>query len=254
MSGFDEYAEDYDEALDEGLSVTGENKDYFASGRLQFLKECLATLEPGRDLKTVLDYGCGTGSTIPLLRALAPAARILGVDISTASLKVAQRTIGSDRVQFQAVADAAPRGEFDLAYCNGIFHHIQPRDRQVAARYVFDALAPGRYFAFWENNPWNPGTRWVMSRISFDRDAILVSAPQAGSFLRSVGFEVIRTDFLFFFPRFLKPLRLLEPHLFRLPLGAQYQVLCRKPVSKDANSDATRGASLPKASGPSERP
>jgi hypothetical protein len=41
--------------------------------------------------------------------------------------------------------------------------------------------------------------------------------------------EVIGTDFLFIFPKLLGWLRGLEPWVTRLPLGAQYQVLCRKP-------------------------
>jgi len=47
--------------------------------------------------------------------------------------------------------------------------------------------------------------------------------------LRAGGFDVLRTDFLFYFPRVLRLLRGLERLLVRLPLGAQYQVLCRKP-------------------------
>ena len=31
---FDKYADDYDAALAEGLSVSGEDKDYFARGRV----------------------------------------------------------------------------------------------------------------------------------------------------------------------------------------------------------------------------
>jgi hypothetical protein len=42
------------------------------------------------------------------------------------------------------------------------------------------------------------------------------------------GFEVIQTDFLFIFPRILSRLRPLEPFVAHLPLGAQYQILCRK--------------------------
>jgi SAM-dependent methyltransferase len=229
MSGFDEYADDYDRALDAGLSASGESKDYFAAGRVEFLRERLTKLEPRRELGSVLDYGCGTGSTIPLLQGLAPKAHILGVDVSIASLNVAESSFGSDRVRFKTVESSNPRDQFDLAYCNGIFHHIEPHDRRTAARYVFDALAPGGYFAFWENNPWNPGTRWVMSRIPFDRDAIPLSAIEARKLLGAAGFELVRTDFLFIFPRSLRKLRPLEQHLSRLPLGGQYQVLCRKP-------------------------
>jgi hypothetical protein len=83
-------------------------------------------------------------------------------------------------------------------------------------------------FAVFENNPWNPGTRLVMRRIPFDRDAETLSPPAGRRLLRSAGFEVLRTDFVFFFPRALHILRPLERRLARLPLGAQYLVLARK--------------------------
>jgi hypothetical protein len=83
-------------------------------------------------------------------------------------------------------------------------------------------------FAFWENNPWNPGTRWVMSRIPFDRDAIKVGARRAVRMLEAAGFTVLRTEYLFIFPHALRRLRALERPLARFPLGAQYQVLAQK--------------------------
>ena len=102
-------------------------------------------------------------------------------------------------------------------------------DRSAAINSVYSSLRPGGLFAFWENNPWNPGTRYIMSRIPFDRDAITLSSPAALRLLREGGFEIIRTDFLFFFPKCLSWLRSFECRLKRLPLGAQYQILCRKP-------------------------
>jgi hypothetical protein len=68
-----------------------------------------------------------------------------------------------------------------------------------------------------------------MHRIPFDRDAIPLTPPEARQLLQAGGFEILRTDFLFLFPRMLKWLRGLEAPLTRWPLGAQYQVLCRKP-------------------------
>jgi hypothetical protein len=69
-----------------------------------------------------------------------------------------------------------------------------------------------------------------MSRIPFDRDAITLSAPAARRLLTDGGFEVVHVRFLFIFPKLLRALRRLEPPLSALPLGAQYQVLCRKPA------------------------
>jgi hypothetical protein len=95
--------------------------------------------------------------------------------------------------------------------------------------YIYRSLRPGGWFALWENNPWNPGTRYVMSQCAFDRDAVTLTPPEAARLLQAGGLRVLRTDFLFVFPRFLKFLRVMEAGLARLPLGAQYQVLCRKP-------------------------
>ncbi len=81
---------------------------------------------------------------------------------------------------------------------------------------------------FFENNPLNPGTRYVMSRIPFDRDAITLTPWNARALLRSAGFDILGTDYLFYFPKVLSALRKVEPLLAKLPFGAQYLVLCRK--------------------------
>ena len=39
---FDEFAGNYDEALNEGLKFTGEGRDYFAAGRVEWLTQRLA--------------------------------------------------------------------------------------------------------------------------------------------------------------------------------------------------------------------
>jgi SAM-dependent methyltransferase len=124
MTDFDRYAANYDATLSDALAVSGESKEYFARGRITYLKECL--------------------------------------------------------------------------------------DRLSGVAVVLRSLRPGGRFAFWENNPWNPGTRYVMARLEFDRDAITLTARQARRLL-------------------LRFLRRYEPRLSRWPLGAQYQVLCEKP-------------------------
>src|SRR5262249_19225859 len=116
----------------------------------------------------------------------------------------------------------------DLAYTTGVFHHIPPTSHMASLRQIWTALKPGGLFAFWEHNPWNPGTRYIMSRIPFDHDAIMVWPRGARRLLRAAGFEIRGTDFVFVFPSFLRRLRWLEPWLCKLPLGGQYLVLARK--------------------------
>ena len=224
---FDAHADTYDADLQTGLSVSGESKEYFADGRIRFLRNRLDHLKYGAT--SVLDYGCGDGTTTPLFSELLGAMATVGVDTSAGLLKLASKRFGSDSTHFHLVSDLAPEPRFDLAFCNGVFHHIPPPDRAAAVRYVFDSLAPGALFAFWENNPWNPGTRWVMSRIPFDRDAVTIPPPEGRDLLSNAGFDILETAFLFFFPRTLGWFRPLERHLESVPLGAQYLVLARKP-------------------------
>jgi len=225
---FDHFAASYEDELNRGLSVTGEDKDYFARGRLLHLARCLQMLafRPRR----ALDFGCGIGSAAPFFLAVFPELReLIGIDVSAQSLDVARRLHGGSRVDFRLMSEHRPRGDFDLAFCNGVFHHIPPERRAGTVRGIRDSLLPGGLFAFYENNPWNPGTRYVMSRISFDRDAAALSPLAARRLVASAGFELVRTDFLFLFPRALRWLRPLEPLVRKLPLGAQYLVLGRKP-------------------------
>ncbi len=225
---FDAYAEDYDAALAGGIAVSGENKEYFARGRIERLRRCLSKnkfLEPLR----VMDYGCGTGSSAPHLLAILGAKFLIGTDQSAKSLEIARKTFHSEQVNFLSIDDCRPDGSFDLVFCNGVFHHIPINERQRAIDYVFRSLRPGGIFAFWENNPWNPGTRYIMSRIPFDRDAVTLSAPEGKLLLRKGGFKILRTDFFFIFPNMLRWFRWIETYCSWLPLGAQYQVLCQKP-------------------------
>ncbi len=225
---FDQYADDYDAALAQGLSVSGESKDYFAEGRAKWLGGCLRRL--GRDAGEMLDFGCGTGTATPYLLKLPGAKSVLGLEVSPQSLKVAERLHGAPNVRFELSSKYRPDGRLDLAFCNGVFHHIPIAEREGAVKYVCESLRPGGFFSLWENNPWNPGTRYVMSRIPFDRDAITLSYLETKRLLRNAGFEVLRSDFLFIFPRALKFMRPLERLVTSLPIGAQYQVLGRRPL------------------------
>ncbi len=226
QKAFDAYAAEYDAALQKGIAVSGESKEYFARGRILWLAGLLKAL--GKKPRAVLDFGCGTGTAAGFFTEILSPDSILGVDLSTKSLDVARQTHPDPRIRFLALEQYQPDASFDLAFCNGVFHHVPLSERAGAVSYIFRSLTPGGLFAFWENNPWNPGTRLVMSRIPFDRDAITLSPLQARRLLKQAGFEIIRTDFTFIFPRALAFLRGLERFFCRLPLGAQYQILCRK--------------------------
>ena len=230
VTDFDCYADSYDRALGEALAASGEDRQYFARGRVEWLAGCLRQI--GSVPVHLMDFGCGTGATTSLLREILGAETIVGVDRSLRSLEVARQSYGSERVSFFPVDEYRSVQRVDLGYSNGVFHHIPREQRGEALRFISRALRPGGLFSFWENNPWNPGTRQVMARCVFDQDAVTLTPIEARRLLRSEGYTVLRTDFLFIFPRSLKVFRPAEKLVHRMPLGAQYQVLCQKPISQ----------------------
>lgn len=223
---FDDYAAAYEQALSAAIAPSGESREYFAEGRVAWLKRCLGELH--QPVGTILDFGCGDGSTSPLLLRALGAKSAVGTDVSAKSLEIARKIRGSERIRYESIGEFHSAGEIDLAYCNGVFHHIQPAQRATALAIVRRALRPGGFFSFWENNPWSLATRYVMSRCAFDRDAILLSPPGARAMLKEAGFEILRTDFRFIFPRALRAFRKIEDWVYRVPAGTQYQILCRK--------------------------
>jgi SAM-dependent methyltransferase len=176
----------------------------------------------------VLDFGCGDGFTTPMLAKALAAGAATGLDVSEKSLEVARVKYAGTGIDYQVLDAFRPEAAIDVAYCNGVFHHIVPEERGRAVELVAGALRPGGLFSLWENNPWNPATHYVMSRCEFDADAQMLTPRTARKLLRAGGFEIVRTDFRFIFPRSLRVFRKLEDLVFKTPLGTQYQVLARK--------------------------
>lgn len=223
-AGFDAHAERYQQELAQGLMLSGESSDFFLRGRLGRVLERLRREAP--EPSRIVDFGCGVGDAAVVLRELFPAAQLTGVDISQASLDEATRRHGALCDYRQPHTLRA--GDTDLVYCNGVFHHIPVAHRAAAMAQIVATLKPGAHFAFWDNNPWSPAARWVMSRIPFDHDAVMVWPKQARQLIAAAGLEVLGTEFHFIWPRSLRFLRFTERWFRALPLAAQYLVWARK--------------------------
>lgn len=228
-SSFDEVAGNYEEALQKGLRVSGENAEFFASYRVVWLKRRMKELGITVGASKAIDFGCGTGNSIQHLQRTFGFANLVGLDTSSESLRIADVRYRGLNVVLDSPISFQPEGDADLVYCNGVFHHIPPRERTAAFAMIVASLKRGGVFAFWENNPWNPGTRLVMSRIPFDRDAITMTIPESKRSIEKAGLEVRCVDSCFYFPRSLSWFRGLEPGLCKIPLGAQYLILAQKP-------------------------
>jgi SAM-dependent methyltransferase len=225
---FDSFAQSYEQDLAKSLAATGEGREFYAQKRIDWTAQCIARLS--HPVQRILDYGCGDGANVPILAARFKADQVLGVDVSSESIALARQSHTGTGQSFLSTHEWTPDGAVDLAFTNGVFHHIPPVERKDCLATVRRSLRPGGLFAFWENNPWNPGTVYVMSQCAFDEHAITISPREARRILSQAGFRILRTDSLFYFPRLLRFLRPTERWLSGLPFGGQYQVLCQNSL------------------------
>lgn len=225
-AAFGELGDRYNEQLSRGLRLTGEGAEYYASARITRVREIAH--EQDITVRAVLDFGCGTGAALALLRAAFPDARLIGFEPAVSLRALAAesaRAVGAEVLDAPTLHETACA---DLVYCNGVFHHIPPTERIGAAAAIGRALVPGGLACIWENSPYNPGTRLVMSRIPFDKDAVLLSPNELRLLQASSGLSAVATEFHFVFPRVLRAARVLEPHLRSLPFGGQFVVVGRR--------------------------
>ncbi|HEU4402187.1 MAG TPA: class I SAM-dependent methyltransferase [Candidatus Polarisedimenticolia bacterium] len=221
---FDHYARQYDEDLQKGIRISGETKEFFIRGRLALARDLFERV--GFRPRRILEFGCGIGNNLTVMRELWPDADLVGLDNSETSLEVARERFGSGTIRLRTPEGHRQVREepADWVYCNGVLHHIPVPEREGALRTIRDLLRDGGVFSAFENNPFNPGARLVMRMIPFDRDAVMINPYHLAARLATLRFERISCHFLFAFPRFLSLLRPLEPYLRQIPIGAQYGV------------------------------
>jgi SAM-dependent methyltransferase len=222
MAEFDRYTNDYDAMLEESLAPLGGFNDYYLHRKVSLVE--IAVKKAG--IRSVLDFGCGLGGTTLMLKKAFPDARVVGVDVSRESIE--QASLRHSGIEFGCIADdvfiAPYLGTFDLIYIANVFHHVPLSERTIVMNTLRNMLAPNGKIFFFEHNPYNPMTKWIVSRCKFDRDALLLTAKESRYLLEKAGFKVDRTIYLLFFPHVLRALAKIELFITWLPLGAQYCV------------------------------
>ena len=134
----------------EKLVVNTPFRDWLMRGEIAAFRR-LADLPPGA---TVLDMGCGRGSSVRLILKTFRPARVVAFDIDSTLIDQARRRLApllGETVELH-VADATrlPFGdeEFDAAFELGMLHHVP--DWRAALRETARVLKPGGIFYFGE--------------------------------------------------------------------------------------------------------
>jgi SAM-dependent methyltransferase len=235
MTTFREVGGGYAAQLARWLRLTGESAEYYARHRILRVRDIAR--DSGVAARAVLDFGCGTGTSLPILREAFPDARIIGFEPARELAELARASAAAARAELLVGGELSETSFADVVYCNGVFHHIPRKDRAPAARSVSSALRAGGLAFLWENSPFNPGIRLVMARIPFDRNAVLLAPSEVRSLQLDAGLTPVATEFHFVFPRALRFARGLEKPLRVLPLGGQYVVVGRLDSLLDSVND-----------------
>lgn len=214
---FDFYADQYEELLAHSIKISGEKPEYFAAYKASYL----ARMVPD-GVRRVLDYGCGIGMLSTQLKLQFPEAQVDGFDPSPGSIA---RINPSLLAQGSFESDPNSLGSaYDLIVMANVLHHVKPVERQNLVSAVASRLAPDGRLVVFEHNPFNLLMRWAVAQCVFDEDAILLRRKESAHYFHCAGLKTT-SDYIVFFPGWLRRLRRLEPHLHWCPLGAQYVVV-----------------------------
>jgi SAM-dependent methyltransferase len=217
---FDEYASRYEAVIDEYISFSGQSQDFYTRVKAEHLHRILDTKGAGSELD-VLDIGCGHGLIHRYMHD--PQYRLTGIDVAEKALRRAQD--GNPHVNYDLYDGLRlpyPDETFDVAFTICVLHHVPVDQRAVFISEARRVLRCGGMFVIFEHNKLNPLVQWVVSRIPFDRNAILLTSWQAEKLVRNASFREIYSNYILVFPFDAAPFRKIESYLRRLPLGAQY--------------------------------
>jgi ubiquinone/menaquinone biosynthesis C-methylase UbiE len=176
----------------------------------------------------MLDLGCGTGSYHEGLSK--HVAALCGVDVDQQSLVLAARRDPSVmHASFDGSQLPFATGSFGAVFAMCVFHHVNPDNRDELLREAARVLRPGGLMVIGEHNPYNPLTRAAVFKCKFDVDVKLLTARQTVKRLADAGLQPASSNYTLVFPFQGRVFRRIEHQMRRLPIGAQYLVVGRKP-------------------------
>lgn len=93
-----------------------------------------------RELRSVLDIGCGEGAWFPVLRRMRPRVRYLGVDASEYAARRYGKRRHIRRGRFGGLDASRVRGSYDLVVCSDMLHYVPTEELERGVREIAQRL------------------------------------------------------------------------------------------------------------------
>lgn len=116
------------------------------------------------NVTSILEAGCGTGNVAIAMAQLLPNVRIVGIDLTEESLKLARESVAKlklDNLEFRRsnlLEYDNDLGTFDFVHCQGVLHHLSAPEQGLENLYKY--LKTGGYAYIWLYMLL--GRRWIL--------------------------------------------------------------------------------------------
>lgn len=222
---FDRIADEYETLHRRNIAITGESPEFFA--RYKVTDVAAEAGRRGLAVRRLLDFGSGTGNSLPHFHASFPNAEITCADVSVRSLEISHSRfphINAQHVEIGGPTLPFADETFDLSFSACVFHHIAHSEHPRWLAELRRVTRKGGLLFIFEHNPLNPLTAKAVRECPFDENAVLIHASTFRQRVEDAGWHAAHAVYRIFFPHLLSFARPAEHWLRSLPLGAQYFV------------------------------
>lgn len=218
---FDSYADKYVEAVDQSVSFTGRNSAFYAKRKVEVLESIVCPRVGTLQGLSVLDVGCGTGTTDRYLQSRV--GHLEGVDVSDEMLSIARTAVPKAKYHWYD-GEKLPFSDdsFDVVVAICVLHHVPMSQRYKFVSEMVRVTRSEGVVAVFEHNPLNPLTRRAVNTCEIDRDAVLLSPRETMALLREAANADPEISYYLFSPLGGVFGRAFDRGLRGLPLGGQY--------------------------------